>query len=126
MTDYDDNMRGYLWHETDSKVLRKGKMKIQGKEYYTAIVESTNDKGKKKYECMVSVGLLHINAPEDKRNPKAPDISGPITFKDSGKQYKFAGWRKISKEGSEFTSVSITEKDVVHQTTPQSENTAKF
>tara|TARA_R110002020_G_scaffold253923_6_gene467568 strand:- start:5244 stop:5627 length:384 start_codon:yes stop_codon:yes gene_type:complete len=127
MTDYDNNMKGYLWHESDSKVLRKGTMTIDNKKYYTAIVESTNNEGKKKLECLVSVGLLHINAPEDKRNPQGPDISGPITFQDSGKKYQFKGWRQMSKKnGSEYTSVSITEKDAVPETTPQTESTSKF
>ena len=37
---YDDEKKGYLWHENDAKILRKGPFVINGKTKYGAIVLS--------------------------------------------------------------------------------------
>ena len=58
---YDNEKTGFLWHETDSRVMRKGTLTLDGKKHYVAIVESHNSEGQPKYEFMVSAGLLHIN-----------------------------------------------------------------
>lgn len=120
---YDDNkpfekkeMEGYLWHETDSKVIRKGSVLMKkadspmGKdeEIYTAIVKTTIN-GQDKYEFMVSAGLLYVNSEEDKRDAKSPDISGPITL--NGKQYKLGGWKNVSSNDTEYTKVSLKAKE---------------
>ena len=104
---YDKELKGYLWHETGSTILRKGNLQIEGEELYSAIIKSKNKKGKDKYELMISVGLLHLNT--EKKSDKSPDIGGPITW--NNKQYKFGGWKKMSEKGTEFTSVSLRVKD---------------
>tara|TARA_R100001369_G_C3322449_1_gene169183 strand:- start:1008 stop:1403 length:396 start_codon:yes stop_codon:yes gene_type:complete len=104
---YDNELKGFLWHETGSTVLRKGSIQIDGKELYSAIIKSKNNKGEEKYELMISAGLLHLNT--EKKTDKSPDISGPITFNDQ--EFKFGGWRKISKENNEYTSVSLRLKE---------------
>lgn len=105
----DDNkeLRGFLWHETGSTVIKKGTMQINGKEVYSAIIKSTNNKGEEKYELMTSAGLLHVNT--EKMSPKSPDIGGPITY--DGVVYKFGGWKKTSEKGTEYTSVSLQVKE---------------
>lgn len=109
MSDYDNEKTGYLWHETTSKVLRKGSLTLDNKKYYVAIIESQNDMGKPKYEFMVSAGLLHLNDEESKLSPKSPDIGGGITINE--RQFKLGGWAKVSeKTGSEYTSISLEER----------------
>lgn len=109
MTDkkYDDEGRGYLWHENDAVIDRKGSWTLEGRKEYGAIVKSYNAQGEVKYEAMVSIGLLHINA--DKKNDKSPDISGKVTW--NNKIYKFGGWARESESGSPFTSVGFTPID---------------
>ena len=58
--EYDNELKGFMWHENDSTIHRKGSITINGQKKYSAIVESTNDKGEKKHELMVSVGLLDL------------------------------------------------------------------
>ena len=108
MSDYEvKDGTGYLWHETTSKVLRKGTLTLDGRRVYCAIIESTNDKDQKKYEFMTSAGLLHLN--DEKMSERSPDIGGGITL--NNKQYKLGGWAKVSeKTGSEYTSISLEER----------------
>ncbi len=112
---YDKELKGFLWHETGSTVIRKGTMQINGEEIYSAIVK-TKVKGEDKYELMVSAGLLHLN--EEKKSERSPDIGGPITWNNV--QYKFGGWKKVSDKGNEYTAVSLRVKDdeetVAHKT----------
>ena len=58
---YDKELKGFLWQETGSTILRKGTLQIKGEELYSAIIKSKNNKGEDKYELMISVGLLHLN-----------------------------------------------------------------
>lgn len=109
MEKYDNEKSGYLWHETTSKVLRKGSLTLDGNKLYVAIIESHNSDGQPKYEFMVSAGLLHLNKEEDKLSPKSPDIGGAVTI--NGQSYKLGGWAKHSGEGTEYTSVSLQEKE---------------
>ena len=62
--------QGSLWHENNCKVIRKGKIKIDGQERYSSILEYTNNNGEKKYELAISAGILYINNPEDKKSEK--------------------------------------------------------
>jgi len=103
----DEEGQGYLWHETDSSVSRKGSFTLQGNKHYGSIVKSHNAKGESKYEFMVSVGLLFLN--EDKRSERSPDMGGKITF--NGKQYKLGCWAKQSEQGTPFTSLGFDELD---------------
>ena len=114
--EYDDELQGYLWHENDSVIHRKGSFTIEGKKYYGAIVESKNNKGDSKYEFMMSLGLIHLN--EEKLNPKSPDMGGKVTHND--KQYKLGCWAKTGQEsGTPYTSLGfqlIDEADKPPQT----------
>tara|TARA_B100000519_G_C14223164_1_gene428623 strand:+ start:634 stop:1032 length:399 start_codon:yes stop_codon:yes gene_type:complete len=110
---YDNEKTGFLWHETNSKVMRKGTLTLDGKKHYVAIVESHNSDGQPKYEFMVSAGLLHINEEHKKVSANSPDIGGAVSLAlaDSFKTYKLGGWKKISKNNQEYTSISIKEKE---------------
>ena len=109
---YDNEKTGFLWHENgNSRVMRKGTLTLDGKKHYVAIIESHNDRGQPKYEFMVSAGLLHINQEHEKVSANSPDIGGAVSLADSFKTYKLGGWKKISKNNQEYTSISIKEKE---------------
>ena len=43
----------------------------------------------------------------DKKSDKGPDYSGSLNVE--GKEYRIAGWKKESKGGKRFISISISE-----------------
>ena len=98
-----------MWHETNSTVMRKGSLTLDGKKYYVAIIESYNDRGEPKYEFMMSAGLLHINKQHEKVSENSPDIGGAITINEQ--VFKLGGWKKMSKNNQEYTSISIKPKE---------------
>lgn len=96
---------GYLWHEINSSVERKGAFTINGRKYYGAIIKSHNNDNKPKYEFMVSTGLLHLN--EDKQTDNSPDMGGKVTI--NGKVFKLGCWARESKDGAPYTSLGFKE-----------------
>ena len=53
----DYEKKGFLWHENESTVERKGNFTLKGKKLYGGIIKSFNDKGEAKYELFQSIGL---------------------------------------------------------------------
>ena len=106
---YDNENTGFLWHETNSTVMRKGSLTLDGKKHYVAIIESYNDRGEPKYEFMMSAGLLHVNQQHEKVSENSPDIGGAVTINDQ--VFKLGGWKKMSKKNQEYTSISIKPKE---------------
>tara|TARA_R110001592_G_scaffold240987_1_gene501404 strand:+ start:343 stop:720 length:378 start_codon:yes stop_codon:yes gene_type:complete len=102
---YDDEKKGYLWHENDAVIERKGSFVINGEKKYGAIVKSFNAQNEPKYEMMMSIGLLHLNT--DKQSDKTPDMGGKVTV--DGVVYKQGCWAKESKDGIPFTSLGFQE-----------------
>lgn len=101
---------GNLFTEKNVTVPRKGRININGEEKYCGILKYTGDGNTKdKYELVVSMGLLHFNAPEDKKKEGTPDIGGKITF--DGDIYKFGGWLSQTAQGIDYTSVKLTPCD---------------
>ena len=107
MTDYDNEKSGYLWHETESTIERKGTFQIDGKKYYGAICSSVNNEGEKKYEFLVSAGLMHLN--DEKMSEKSPDMGGKVSV--AGKTFKLGCWAKESEKGVPYTSLGFQEVD---------------
>ena len=92
------------------KVIQKGRIKIDGEDRYSAILEYYDKiQGTKKSELVISVGLLHENKPQDKKDEKSPDIYGAITF--NKKSYKFGGWANQTKYGKNYTGVNLKPKE---------------
>lgn len=59
-------------------------------------------------------GALFRN--EKKASEKHPDYRGDINV--GGKDFWISGWIKTSKKGTQFMSLSVTEKESVQQTAP--------
>ena len=93
---YDDEKKGYLWHENDAVIERKGSFVINGEKKYGAIVKSFNAQNEAKYEMMMSIGLLHLNT--DKQSDKTPDMGGKVTVDGVVKKLfinKVVGQKKV-------------------------------
>ena len=102
---YDDEKKGYLWHENDATIERKGSFVINGEKKYGAIVKSFSKQGQPKYEMMMSIGLMHLNS--DKTNDRTPDMGGKVTI--DGVIYKLGCWAKETSNGNPFTSLGFRE-----------------
>ena len=93
-------LSGSLWDERNCKVIRKGKIKIEGQDRYASIIEYSPDENAhmqdKKYELVVSIGLLH-------------HIYGAVTF--NNKSYKFGGWKNVTQKGTPYTNVNLKYKE---------------
>ena len=119
-----------LWSESNVKVVFKGKIKFkptegQAKEVYGSILKFENREGQIKYELARSVGLLHFNSPEDKKNPKSPDINGKVTLDND--EFKFGSWIKVSERGTEYLFARLEPQEEAKQTfTPSQEADADF
>lgn len=96
--------RGYLWHETEASIERKGTFQINGEKRYGAIVKSFNNKGEPKYEFMVSTGLLYLNT--DRKSPKSANMGGNVTI--DGEVYRLGCWANESESGP-YTSLKFDE-----------------
>jgi len=101
---YDDELKGFLWHENGATIERKGSFQINGKKLYGAICKSINDKGEEKYEFMQSLGLIHLNT--EKKSEKSPDMGGKVTYNNT--TYKLGCWAKESASGTPYTSLGFT------------------
>ena len=105
--EYEKEKRGYLWHENNSTIERKGTFQIDGKKYYGAIVKSHNNEGQPKYEFMASLGLMYLK--DEKKSEKSPDMSGKVNLND--KSYSLGAWANESDRGHPYTSLKFTELD---------------
>lgn len=56
-------------------------------------------------------GVLFVN--REKKSEKSPDFSGSLDV--AGVQYNLAAWKKQSKKGATFLSVSVTLKPEIEQ-----------
>ena len=86
--------------------------------------KSENAQGEPKYEMMMSIGLLHLNA--DKTNERTPDMGGKVTI--DGVVYKQGCWAKESNSGVPFTSLGFREEkedQVKSETNFNTENLSK-
>ncbi len=110
---------GSLWIDNNAEILRKGSvlwelatennnLEKDEKRYFT-IIESENNKGEKKLEVAMSIGLVYVN--DKKFSENSPDLSGNVTV--DGIQYKFYGRKKESKrDGMPYTTVQLVEKEL--------------
>ena len=56
-------------------------------------------------------GVLFVN--REKKNEKSPDFSGSLDV--GGVQYFLSAWKKVSKKGGSFLSVSVNKKGEIEQ-----------
>lgn len=103
---YDNELKGALWHENKSDVIKRGNVTIDGQKKYWVLIKSENDKGDSKYEIAFSAGLVFPKTAEEKLKPTSPDVNGKINH--DGKTFKFGGWENTTDSGLEYLSVSLS------------------
>lgn len=107
---FDDNLKGALFNENKSKVIKRGSFTIDGVKRYGVLIESENDKGQIKHELMFSAGLVYVHDESEKLNERSPDCGGKIYFDKT--YYKYGAWNKVSaNSGIEFQSCSLKPVD---------------
>ena len=106
MNDYDRTNTGALFEPRYQKLIRYGRINIEGQEDSYAIVEVKTKSGKTVYELMKRVGALFPN--EKKREGKRdPDTYGKLEHNENPITYNVSAWKKVGKNDEPFTSLSI-------------------
>lgn len=117
MADYDNTNSGAMFSADNMKLLRQGKVNVNGVEDDYIIVQATLPSGQNIFEVYQKVGALFTN---EKRTERDPDISGTIKDKASG-EWRMSGWKKTSSRGSSYTSIGIRPpKEMAQPTSPVS------
>ena len=102
MTEYDDTNRGALFPAENQKIVRSGPVNINGKGEYCAIVQTITKNGKTVFEFYQKIGAIF---PTEKRNENDADMSGNL--ETSSGQMKVWGRKKQSKNGNDYTHISL-------------------
>jgi len=108
MSDNED-LKGAFFVDGNCQIMSKGTITINGATRYCSLVKAQSQKGEDIYEVAVSAGRVYVNAPEDKQNPKSPDVSGKITI--DGQPYKFGAWNNVAKSGQNYLGISLSKSD---------------
>tara|TARA_R110000751_G_scaffold56451_4_gene120421 strand:+ start:4140 stop:4535 length:396 start_codon:yes stop_codon:yes gene_type:complete len=106
MTEYDNTNSGALFNTSNQKLLRSGPVNVEGSDETLCIIQTETKNGKTIFEVYQKVGAIFTN---DKKSENSPDVGGTVTL--SGTEYFMNGWKKQSKNGNNFTSISLKQKD---------------
>jgi hypothetical protein len=106
MTEYDNTNTGALFPAENMKVVRQGRINVDGAEENFCLVQVQTKAGKTVFEMYQKVGAVFAN--ERKRDEKDADMSGSMTVRD--KEFMVWGRKRESKNGLGFTSVSVAGK----------------
>lgn len=95
-------LKGRMWKETNSKVLFKGPIYIEGKDQYFTMI-STQVNGQEKIELLQSVGLIYRK--DDQSRENAPDLGGPITAMtaEGSKSFKYGAWEQANPDTGDIS-----------------------
>lgn len=107
MAEYDKTNQGAMFDPRTEKLVRTGKINIDGKDWFSAIIEATIPDGsggtKKIYTTYVQVGQMFKT---DKKKESDSDFDGKLEFPTEGKKAWYRA--KVSNDGkTKFTSVSL-------------------
>jgi hypothetical protein len=107
MTDqFDRTNTGALFEPKFQRLLRYGRINIEGSEDSYSIIQVRTKSGKTVYEVHKRVGVMFPN--EKRREGKRdPDTYGKIAAPNTTVEFNVSGWKKMSKGDEEFTSVSV-------------------
>lgn len=107
MSDYEtkDNT-GALFQANNIRVVRQGNAKVAGNGYDIIVTESKTKDGRTLYDTYVKVGPFFTNKYKEEGDDK-PDTKTKIRL--SGEEFEMAGWKKVSKRGTQFLSLAFRE-----------------
>ena len=107
MAEFDKTNQGALFDPRSEKLVRTGKINIDGTDYFSAIIEATIPDGqggtKKIYSTYLQVGQMFKT---EKKKETDSDFDGKLEFPTEGKKAWYRA--KVSNDGkTKFTSVSL-------------------
>lgn len=117
MTEYDNTNSGVMFPAGQMEVFRQGKVDIEGQDHEMVICKKITPKGKTVYEVYRKVGAVFPVT--EKRSENSPDMSGEV--ETSHGEYKMFGRKKVSKNGTPMTTISLApaeERPVSHTKVP--------
>lgn len=103
---YDNTNTGALFPAENMKVVRQGKVDVDGVENNYSITQVQTKNGHTVFEVYMKVGAMFVN--ERKKDEKDADLSGTISIEN--KEYMMWGRKRQSKSGMEFTAISCAPK----------------
>lgn len=106
MAEYDNTNTGALFPSENMKVVRQGRINVDGAEENFCLVQVQTKAGKTVFEVYQKVGAVFVN--DRKRDEKDADMSGQMTVRD--KDFMVWGRKRESKNGLGFTAISIAGK----------------
>ena len=108
MTQYDNTNSGALFelNEEAPKVVRQGKINIDG---YDRRVMAINRKNAQGEDVMVLVQEIGTLKPNPSENEKAPNAKGIIEVNAPSKNMSIAVWKRESANGKKYLSVKVQE-----------------
>ena len=113
---YDDTNRGALFPAENQQLVRSGPINIAGTNQFCAIVQTKTKNGKTVFEVYQKIGAVFPNS--KKRNDDDYYMSGKVDL-PSGNQLIVWGRKKKSKNGNDYTAISLSEPKVEDRYTKQ-------
>lgn len=116
---------GALHEPRYQKLLRYGRINIEGEENNYAIVQITTKSGASVFEVMQRVGTIRPNdRKRDGEGFRDPDTRGII--KVNNVDWRISGWKKTSKQGNDFTSIAISPAQLEQREEPPNADEIPF
>lgn len=107
---YDNTNSGACFkpYNQEDRLILSGKININGQEHRVVCINEETKTGTKVVQMYTKLCTLWNN---DKTNDNQPDKSGPIEEKfNKDTPLKISAWRKKDKNGSDYLSLSVSEK----------------
>lgn len=104
MSDYDNTNTGALFPANHMKVIRQGKINVEGTDDFFTLVQCETPNGKTVFEIYQKVGAMFVN--DKKTTDKDPDTTGKMTHPEAG-EMSIVGWKNQSKAGDPYTKIGV-------------------
>ena len=113
--EYDQTNKGALWKvQDDYKVVRQGKINMNGNDRRVIAVSRKNAQGKPIISLYEEIANI---APHEGEAQNSPSAKGVIDIRKADTTKSIGVWKKLKKDGEEFWSVSLSDY------TPRNEET---
>lgn len=104
MANFDNTNSGALFPANHMKVIRQGRIDIEGTEDFFTLVQCETPSGKIVFEVYQKVGAMFVN--DKKTGDRDPDTTGKITHPTAG-ELSIVGWKNQSKSGDPYTKIGV-------------------
>lgn len=111
---FDDKNTGILFNNTEKWELSKqGKINIDGESHRIIGISRLNKDKEPILDIYRSIGTLKQN--QNKQTENHPDSKGVINKISNDGTKIISGWKKVSEQGNQYTSLSLRDFDEVSQ-----------